>query len=55
MFSAAGNRRTASISPTRLSLFWRPAILSPPLVIEENQIGQIRDAIGLGLKEAARV
>lgn len=29
-------------------------ILSPPLVIDENQIGQIRDAIGHGLKEAAR-
>lgn len=30
-------------------------ILSPPLVIDESQIGQIRDAIGAGLKEAARV
>src|SRR5579872_4832162 len=28
-------------------------ILSPPLVIDENQIGQIRDAIAFGLKQAS--
>jgi beta-alanine--pyruvate transaminase len=30
-------------------------ILSPPLIIDESQIGQIRDAIGAGLNEAARL
>jgi len=30
-------------------------VLSPPLIVEESQIGQIRDAIAAGLKEVARL
>lgn len=30
-------------------------VLSPPLVVEESQISQIRDAIAAGLKEVARL